>query len=166
MIACALLLTLGLHAQQHEVQYGVHVRAGSSSSASVSSNIGDTCYATGYYSFAGGHKSYAQGACSFAYGNMSYATQSNAYAMGNMANASGANSLSLGFYTQANQNGSTGTCCGGQATWMPVGNSLRPGWATAPSQTMSTTRLCTVLSALSPQKTSKISPTVTIISVT
>lgn len=106
MIACALLLTLGLHAQQHEVQYGVHVRGGSSSSASVSSNIGDTCYATGYYSFAGGHKSYAQGACSFAYGNMSYATQSNAYAMGNMANASGANSLSLGFYTQANQNGS------------------------------------------------------------
>lgn len=97
---------LELLAQSSEEQNGIHVRGGSSSEALVSSNVGDTCFATGYSSFAGGYRSYAQGSCSFAFGNRSQAFQSNAYVMGNMASANGANSLSLGFYTQANQNGS------------------------------------------------------------
>ncbi len=101
-----LIMGLELKAQNHEEQNGTHVRGGSSSEALVSSNIGDTCFATGYSSFAGGYRSYAQGSCSFAFGNRSQALQSNAYVMGNMASANGANSLSLGFYTQANQNGS------------------------------------------------------------
>ena len=97
---------LELLAQSSEEQNGINVRDGSSSAALVSSNIGDTCFATGYSSFAGGYRSYAGGSCSFAFGNNSQALQSNAYVMGNMASASGANSLSLGFYTHANQNGS------------------------------------------------------------
>ena len=107
LLAISFLMMFGLktHAQ-NEVPNGIHVRSGHSSAEWISSNIGDSCYATGYFSFAGGHLSFAQGACSFAFGNMSHATQSNAYAMGNVANAIGANSLSLGFFTQANQNGS------------------------------------------------------------
>jgi len=101
-----LALGLNLQAQSSEEQNGIHVHEGSSSSELVSSNIGDTCFATGYSSFAGGYRSYAQGSCSFAFGNRSQALQPNAYVMGNMASANGANSLSLGFYTQANQNGS------------------------------------------------------------
>lgn len=100
-----IILTLGTQLQAQNTN-GIHVRAGSSSATLVSSNVGDTCFATGYSSFAGGYRSYAQGPCSFAFGNRSQALQSNAYVMGNMASANGANSLSLGFYTQANQNGS------------------------------------------------------------
>ena len=39
---------LELLAQSSEEQNGIHVRGGSSSEALVSSNVGDTCFATGY----------------------------------------------------------------------------------------------------------------------
>ena len=100
-----IILTWGTQLQAQSTN-GIHVRAGSSSATLVSSNVGDTCFATGYGSFAGGYRSYAEGSCSFAFGNKSHASQSNSYVLGNMAYASGANSLSLGFYTRANQNGS------------------------------------------------------------
>lgn len=98
-----IILTWGTQLQAQSTN-GIHVRAGSSSATLVSSNVGDTCFATGYSSFAGGYRSYAEGSCSFAFGNKSHASQSNSYVLGNMAYATGANSLSLGFYTRANQN--------------------------------------------------------------
>lgn len=100
-----IILTWGTQLQAQSTN-GIHVRAGSSSATLVSSNVGDTCFATGYSSFAGGYRSYAEGSCSFAFGNKSHASQSNSYVLGNMAYATGANSLSLGFYTRANQNSS------------------------------------------------------------
>ena len=106
LLGTILIWGVELQTQSFGQNNGIHVQGGYSSSDSISSNIGDTCNATGFCSFAGGYRSNAQGSFSFAYGNRSQAYQSNAYALGYMATANGRNSFSLGYYTQANNNGS------------------------------------------------------------
>lgn len=88
---------------QLQSNIGIHVSGGQSSQASVSSNIGTNCNATGQNSFAGGNLSTASGQNSFAFGYNTQATQTNSFTIGNTTQATGINSMALGFFVKAMQ---------------------------------------------------------------
>ena len=103
-ILSVLLFLAGLQAMSQVPSTGIHVSGGVSYESLNSSNIGQSCEATGLNSFAGGYQSLAQGSGSFAFGNLAQATQPGSFALGGAAQANASTSLSLGFYVTANQN--------------------------------------------------------------
>lgn len=72
----------------YSLNSGIHFKGGVSYDTLVSSNIGDSCNATGLYSFAGGHRSIAGGSSSFAFGYKAHATGNASFALGSFVQAS------------------------------------------------------------------------------